>query len=61
MGKYQDRLTLLEATKEELINVAKLVIGREFCKPWPEVTDEDVLGEVKFLRERPEVKDGIKR
>ncbi len=49
---------LLDTTKEELINGMKLIIGRENGKPWTEVTDEDVLGYVEFLWEKPEVKDG---
>ncbi len=61
MGKYLARLTLLKATKEDLINGMKLIIGRENGTPWPDVPDEDVLGYIEFLRERPEVADGTER
>lgn len=58
LGKHKARITLLRATKEDLINGIKLIIGRENGKPWPEVTDEDVMSFVEFVQESPEVKDG---
>lgn len=53
MGKNKARRLLLRATKEELINATKLVIGRMIGTPWPDVPDEDVLGYIEFLREKP--------